>query len=182
VEVKGTGSLTTTVDIEDYCKHIARLSQTHFHHELFSLILYNTSIKQKILRSTFFNVRDKKTAHALATDLTPSALCNAIGNRRRAPERNEQHYAFNHADKFLQTIDAVAKAIPHTNDASKKALSQAYAHQHNFGLPHIFLTITPDDENSFLIEVYIGRADEQAKSVEETSDEELQWQAKKRTQ
>lgn len=179
--IKGTGSLTTTVDIEDYCKHIARLSQTHFHHELFSLILYNTSIKQKILRSTFFNVRDKKTAHALATDLTPSALCNAIGNRRRAPERNEQHYAFNHADKFLQTIDAVAKAIPHTNDASKKALSQAYAHQHNFGLPHIFLTITPDDENSFLIEVYIGRADEQAKSVEETSDEELQWQAKKRT-
>jgi len=178
--ITGTGSFTTSVDVEDYSKHMGRISQTHFHHELFSLMLYNLSIKQKILRATFFNVRDKKTAHALATDMTPSDLSNAIGNRRTPGQNNRNRTAFNYADKFLQTIDAVSRAIPHTNNASKKAMSEAYALQHNFGLPHIFLTITPDDENSFLVEVYIG-TQQSTTATEDMSDTDLKNTAQRRT-
>jgi len=36
----GTGSFTSNVDIEKYSNHLARLSQTHFPHELFSSVLY----------------------------------------------------------------------------------------------------------------------------------------------
>ena len=63
---------------------------------------------------------------------------------------------------------------------AKKAMSEAYAHQHNFGLPHIFLTITPDDENSFLVEVYYGDPNHPI-PVDEMSDTELQNTAKRRT-
>ena len=79
----GTGSFTSNVDIEEYSKLLARLSQKHFHHKLFSLVLYNIGMKQKILRATFFGARDKKTVHALATEITPNDLESAITNRQK---------------------------------------------------------------------------------------------------
>ena len=113
-------------------------------------------MKQKILRAIFFGARDKKTAHALATEITPNDLESALTNRQKTNADYKNHQAYSHADKFLQTIDAVARAIPHTNEAARKACAEPYAHQHTFGLPHIFLTVTLDDENSFLVEVSSG--------------------------
>jgi len=77
------------------------------------------------------------------------------------------------------TIDAFARAIPHTNEAARKAHAEADAHQHTFGLPHIFLTVTPDDENNFLVEVSSGQSNTTCQSPGESkSDKQLTIEAK----
>ena len=40
------GTMSRNVSIEEYLKHLSMLSQPQFHHDLFSLILYNMSMKQ----------------------------------------------------------------------------------------------------------------------------------------
>ena len=55
-----------------------------------------------------------------------------------------------------RTLEAVAACAPHTNEAAKKAKYKVEAMQCHFGLPSWFLTVTPDDENSVLLQVYSG--------------------------
>jgi hypothetical protein len=45
------GNFTSSTDIEEYIQHLSRISMPHFHHELFSLVLYNLSMKQAMLRN-----------------------------------------------------------------------------------------------------------------------------------
>ena len=44
--------------------------------------------------------------------------------------------------------------MAHSNEASKKARRRAECLQHNFGMPTHFLTVTPDDNSSILIQIY----------------------------
>ena len=55
--------------------------------------------------------------------------------------------------RFLDAVDAIAQAVPHTNEAAKRARRDGEAHQHHFGMASYFLTVTPDDDNSFLVQV-----------------------------
>ena len=50
-------SFTCNIDIEEYVQHLSKVSQRHFHHELFSLILYNLSMKQAMVRNAGWKVR-----------------------------------------------------------------------------------------------------------------------------
>jgi hypothetical protein len=43
-----------------------------------------------------------------------------------------------HGRQFLNAIDAIAKAVPHTNEAAKRARQDGEAHQHHFGMPSFF--------------------------------------------
>jgi len=44
--------------------------------------------------------------------------------------------------------------VPHTNEASKCGWRDTEAIQRHFGLPHLFLTFTADDQNIFMVQVY----------------------------
>jgi hypothetical protein len=46
--------------------------------------------------------------------------------------------------------------VPHMNLAAKRAKQNAEAIQHWFGMGSIFLTVTPDDENSLIVQIYSG--------------------------
>ena len=59
----------------------------------------------------------------------------------------------NASRKLLDTVDATARALPHTNEASRQAHGFGESMQHHFGMSSVFLTVTFDDENSFLIQV-----------------------------
>ena len=54
----------------------------------------------------------------------------------------------------MGTVDAIAESIPPTNQAARQALSKGEAMQFYFGQPSYFVTVTPDDNNSFLIQTY----------------------------
>ena len=54
--LKPNGSITTSIDIKEYINHLSHLSQQNFHHELFSLILFNITMKQEMVRAASWHV------------------------------------------------------------------------------------------------------------------------------
>jgi len=156
VRLNSNGSFTTNTDIEDFVQHVSNISQPHFHHELFCLILYNLSMKQGMLRTARWKVRNKCDAIALAQELTMEHVSAAISTRVLSEGRKRKYG--NGGEKLLDAVDAMAKAVPHTNEAAKQARSTGECIQHHFGTPSVFLTVTPDDESSYIIQVLLNRA------------------------
>ena len=174
---KGDGSISDKTHIEDYVEHLTRLSQPHFHRELFTLILYNMNMKQSMVRSACWKVREKGNATAFSQELTSAEVNSALDGRARG-QRNYNSTG----SKFVGAIDAVARSVPHTNEASRKGRRDAEAMQHHFGLPHLFLTYTGDDQNSFLVQVYSEHEIDDDTPVRNLSDEELARRSKLRNE
>jgi hypothetical protein len=51
---------------------------------------------------------------------------------------------------------ACGRALPHTNEAAKKARGIGESMQHVFGTGSVFLTVSFDDNNCFLTQVLSG--------------------------
>jgi hypothetical protein len=136
------------MDIESYVTHLSRLGRPQFHEELFVLILYNMKVKMKMVKGATWRVREKATAAQLATELNAEEIDRAISNRRsRIP-------GYGAGDQLLKAVDAIARGVAHTNEAAKRARRTVECMQHNFGMPTHFLTVTPDDDNNILLQVY----------------------------
>ena len=78
---KANGSFTCDTDITEYAEHLSRLSQRSFHHDLFTLILYNLVMRQAMVRSAGYRVRNKADAHTLAEELTEEDVTEAVSSR-----------------------------------------------------------------------------------------------------
>jgi Helitron helicase-like domain at N-terminus len=176
---KTNGSLTSAVDITEYVEHLSYVSQPNFHTALFSLILYNLTMKQRMVKYAGCQIRDKVNASALAHDLTVDDMTHAINARQSGIRSNNDLSVASH---FLSKVDAVTRAAPHSNEAAKYAKRNAEAIQHRFGMASYFLTVTPDDDSSFLVQVYSGVCIDDKHAVASLSDEELSSRAQKRTQ
>jgi hypothetical protein len=53
-------------------------------------------------------------------------------------------------------VDTIARSVPHSSEAAKRGRLDGEVHQHYFRMPSMFLTIAPDDDNSFLVQVLAG--------------------------
>ena len=175
---KGDGSRTACTDLEQYLQHLSSLAQPHFHQDLFCLIMYNMFMKHQMVRRAGLKLRGSATAHDMANRLTQADIDGAIFGRINSPANGPSR----RGQQFLTAIDAIAGAIPHSNEAARRARGEADAHQHHFGFPSIFLTVAPDDDNSFLVQVFarstVDRLDE---DVTLLSDDELAARAVERT-
>ena len=80
---------------------------------------------------------------------------------------------------LIHCLKSVSKALSHTDEAAKRARFQMESLQHNFGLGGIFLTVTPDDENCFLVAAY-SQIDQNREPIDVTSlsDQNLKARAK----
>lgn len=171
---------TNHFDIYQYIKHLSLISQPHFHHNLFVLILYNLHIKHTMVRNTFWRVRSKIDAATIATDLTLDDVKNAIAKKgRKTASKTNKNLK---GSKFISCIDAIAGKIPHTNEAAKTARKTAEAMQHHLGCPSYFLTVTPDDDNSYLLQVFANKIIDTNEPLHTLSDDTLYQRAILRTE
>jgi Helitron helicase-like domain at N-terminus len=136
-------------------------------------------MKQRMVRYAGCQVRNKVNASALAHDLTVDDMTQAINARQSGIRSNSGSTVANH---FISNVDAVTRAAPHSNEAAKRAKRDAEAIQHRFGMASYFLTVTPDDDSSFLVQVYSGVCIDDERPVASLSDEELSCRAHKRTE
>ena len=150
--LKGHGTRTNFVHVEDYVFHLSKLSLPQFHDDLFCLILYNMQMKQHMVTTAAWRVRHGLTAHVMSRELCQAHIDEFIAART---SQNNKPLCKPHAGhKYMGTIDAIAQSIPHTNQAAKTALSKGEAMQFYYGQPSYFLTVTPDDNKSFLVQVF----------------------------
>ena len=168
------GSITKHTKIKEYVTHLSLISQTQFHQQLFSLIMYNMHVKQEMVRTASYKTRGKMSATDIAKNLTTEELeaaINSKGRRRTGP-----------GGRFLNAVDAIARAVPHTNEATKKARLKGEAIQHKFGPASYFLTITPDDDGNFLVQILSGIIVDDDQNIDDLSDAELAKRATRRTE
>ena len=175
--MKRNGTRSSNVSVEDYVEHLTRLSLPQFHEDLFTLMLYNLQMKQLMVTSAGWKVRHGLTAQVLGSELSKEHIDEAIVARTT---QSNQTLSNSHPGKqFMSTVDTIAQYIPHTNEAASQARSKGDAIQFYFGQPSYFLTVTPDDNNNFLVQTYNW-----TKSVEtgvaEMTNETLRHNAKDR--
>ena len=138
-----------SIDIVAVIRSFSRISQTHFHYELFALILYNMYQKQEMIRKAFLKLRNKHSVDYVATELSLYDIGQVLDYRQR--HLNTTTFPGN---EFIGAVDAMAGSVGITNEATNKARRDAEAMQHHFGLATYFLTVNPDDNNCFAIQVY----------------------------
>jgi hypothetical protein len=126
-----------------------------FHHPLFNLIVENLIMKDTIFLQTqmFCNTKSSETTtmgEKYGT-MTPDKLEKAIQDSRN--NRSIQ-YSNSSEHQFLRSIKSTCGKLPHSNEACLDARRIYFSFLMKFGIPAIFLTITPDDTRSFRVVVY----------------------------
>ena len=172
------GSISTNTDVLQYVQHISKLSIPNIHTSLFSLILFNLKMKQEMVKNASWRVRNGSTLRSLTQELTSDAVDAAISSRRSGRRSYNENRS---GDVLLDCVDVVSSKLPHTNRATKSARLHAESMQHMFGLPSIFLTVTPDDDTNFLVEILTRRNIYGDHKIENQSQDEIQNKMKQRT-
>jgi hypothetical protein len=163
------GSFDTNSNLSEFFDHLSRKSNPTFQHPLFQLISYSMLSKSRLLRSSTLQLRGKTGAKNMAEGFNPDDVISAINGRKR-----KNHYAgTNLSRRFLDAVDATARSLPHTDEAARVARNKGESMQHHFGMPSVFLTMTFDDEQSFLMQVLSGRDIDDKTSMDDLNDEEI---------
>jgi Helitron helicase-like domain at N-terminus len=139
--------------IDEYVSHVTNLSDPRFSEALFTLVCFNLFFRQKMVQSAGWKVRaDNKAANRIAC-LAPEPVIREIERRNTGGNVVADDKA---VKDFLRMIRCVTKNLPHTSKAAKDARKDVLSLQIIFGLPNIFFTVSPADDNSIIIAVYSG--------------------------
>ena len=177
IRMRNNGSLTDLTDPKRYSEHLSKISMPHFHTQVFVIMLYSMWQKQMMLRNSSLKLRNEVTCTEIARNLCADEVEATVSARR--------HKYSVHAPtskSFLDAVDAVTKALPHTNAAASKARANAECLFHHFGPPAYFLTVSPDEETSFLMQVYTGVKIDGTEDIANLSDEQLFERSENRKQ
>ena len=170
------GSFSDRADIEEYVEHMSRKSQLVFQKPMFQLVQYSLLSKYWLLKTSRLQLRGETDASNLANGLLSGDVINSINGRRL----KHRYAGTTNSRRFLDAVDATAKALPHTNEAAKKARQQGEAMQHHFGMSSVFVTFTFDDENSLVMQVLSGEDIDDDTPTENLSDEQVLERANRR--
>ena len=171
----GKNGDTRTPRILDYVSHLSELSPLQFHRPLFVLSLFNLYQKQRLVETASLKYRGKQDLSAIVNGLTVRDLKVASSARRHGTR-----FGTYSSNRLLDGVDACSRALPHSVAASLKARGMMESLQHEFGQPGWFITVTPDDENSYLVQVYCMDEIDDDTPIEDLSDDDLHNRATRR--
>jgi hypothetical protein len=148
-----------------------------FHAPMFNLIVENLVMKQTIFQKTqmFCNIKaaDQTTMGEKYGSMSANELERAIHDVRN--DLSVQ-YSNSKEHQFLKSIQAACKHLPHSNEASLDARTTYFAYLMRFGLPGIFLTVSPDDLRNYRIVVYALKPNQNVHgsvNVKDLSDDQI---------
>ena len=137
----------------EYLCHLQRLSIREMQRGDFILVLHNMYERQRAVRIAYL-----RCLHKVGEDSIAEHFANmTIPQLQSAINRAQSHLPLNDSitHQLLRSIDAVCKNMGHSNDAAKSARLKMFANTVRFGQGSIFFTVTPDDGNSFRIQIYV---------------------------
>ena len=137
--------------LRKYLKH----RRIAFHDADFNLVVENLIMKQTVFHSAKLHCNTSKSELETMGEhyglVTSQQLSDAIDAARRNDSVQHSSKPEHHC---LRSINACCKNLPHSNEASKDNRNMYFSYLIRFGLPAMFLTITPDDTRSFRIIAY----------------------------
>ena len=136
-------------------RKLLRHRKPSFHYPLFNLIIENLIMRDKVFLQTKIICSVKSSETCTMGEkygcMSPNKLENAIQDARN--NRSIQ-YSSTGEHQFLRSIKSLCGKLPHSNEACMEARRIYFSYLMQFGIPAIFLTITPDDLRSFRVVVY----------------------------
>ena len=175
-------------ELHSYSRHIKRQRldvlrkylqhrQQNFHSPMYNLIVENLIMKETIFQSSkmFCNTKRADSTSmgekygAMTSEQLKSAISDAQNNSSRRHRSNPEN-------RYLKSIHATCRNLPHSNEAAAEARKVYFSYCIRFGLPCIFLTISPDDQRNFRVVVYAIEGREYAfgqKNVADMEDSEV---------
>ena len=149
--------ITSSIDIGKYIEHLSCISIKYFQYELFILQLYSIIMKQWMLRFASLWIRNNTSVENFANNLDLEDIRDILNQRKRNGSSSFGYIRYSSSSQFIHAIiDAITKALPHANASARKNKNVGECLQHHFGIATLFITISPDDENNFLIQVWSG--------------------------
>ena len=104
----------------------------------------------------FIWIRYKTSVENFAMNLDLEHIRDILNQRKRNGSSSFGSIRYSSSSQIIHAIDAVTKALPHTNASARKNKNVGECLQHHFGIATLFITICPDDENNFFIQVWSG--------------------------
>ena len=142
--------ITSSIDIGKYIEHLSHIFIKYFQYELFILQLYNTIMKQWMLRFASFRIHNNTSVETFANNLDFEDIRDILNQRKKNGSNCFGYIRYSSSSQFIHAIDAITKALPHTNASARKNKNVGGCLQHHFGIATLFITMSPDDENNFL--------------------------------
>jgi hypothetical protein len=126
-----------------------------FHAPLFNLVVENLIMKDAVFLQTQIkcNMKSSETTSmgekygTMSADKLEKAIQDSRRNRKTQYSNSPEH-------QFLRSIKSTCGTLPHSNEACEDARKIYFSFLIKFGIPAIFLTITPDDLRNFRIVLY----------------------------
>ena len=109
-----------------------------------------------MLRFASFRIHNNTSVENFANNLDLEDIRDILNQRKRIGSSSFGYIRYSSSSQFIHAIDAITKALPHTNASTRKNKNVGECLQHCFGIATLFITISPDDENNFLIQVWSG--------------------------
>ena len=109
-----------------------------------------------MLRFASFRIRNNTSVENFANTLDLEDIRDILNQRKRNGSSSFAYIRYSSSSQFIHAIDSITKALPHTNASARKNKNVGECLQHHFGIATLFITISPDDENNFLIQVWSG--------------------------
>ena len=109
-----------------------------------------------MLRFPSFRIRNSTSVENFAKNLDLEDIRDILNQRKRNGCSSFGSIRYSSSSEFIHAIDAITKALPHTNVSARKNKNVGECLQHHFGIATLSITISPDDENNFIIQVWSG--------------------------
>ena len=122
---------------------------------MFNLIVENLIMKDSIFLQAKIHCNLKHSENVSMGNLFGAMSANQL---TQAITAVRNHLPVQHskggAHQFLKSIRAACTHLPHSNEATMTARRTLFSYIANFGLPCLFLTVSPDDLRNFRIVLY----------------------------
>ena len=110
----------SSIDMGKYAEHLSRFSIKYFQKELFTLQLYNIIMKQWMLHSVTFRLRNKTTVNKFANNLSEEDIRDVLQKKKKNQSSFTGGFRYCPATQFISAIDAITAYLLHTNAAARK--------------------------------------------------------------
>ncbi|ETI34165.1 hypothetical protein F443_19275 [Phytophthora nicotianae P1569] len=150
---------TVPVSLRECIKYYTMLSSRRFaEDELFVLVAFDRIAMQNMYTQTSFRCQRFPNLYEGYDKINTASLTNVLlkNERRRQGGSTSCQDGDSVVDRFLKTVDIASCAVWGSNAERMHCRREAFAFQTRFGQPALFLTLTPNTDNSLVMAHYAG--------------------------
>ena len=147
----------THVSVEECLKHYLNISLPMFQHSDIILLISHMYFRKKSFQSAYLKCKSRSSLNGCTTGEHLSKISESeILELSKKTKKDVNNQIGRPPNQLIHTVSAACKSIPYSDEAAKEARAKLFSMWYTFGPPAVFFTISPGDECSFRIKLYLN--------------------------